>query len=266
MEAWKQILLDHGIDTCACIPFSACHVTRAHLLPFEAKCAVMFVIPYLTGKPQKHKVSLYAASEDYHVFAKDLFERCEAALQTAYPGSCWRGFADHSPIAESDAVARAGLGIIGDNYMLITEKYGSYVFLGEFLTDADLPCDPVRRPEGCSHCGACRRVCPGTDPCLSALTQKKGELTEEEQARILQYGSAWGCDLCQLVCPLNRNAAPSPIPFFYENRMEDPTAAEIRALTDEQFARRAFAWRGRKTVLRNLDLLEAAQNGMKTKE
>ncbi len=256
MEKWQEILLEQGVDTAACIPFSACRVQRPHLLHFAPKCAILFAVPYLTEKPAMHRVSMYAASEDYHIFFQQLFEHCTPLMEKAYPGTVWQGFSDHSPIAEGEAAARAGLGLIGDNHLLITQKYGSYIFLGEFLTDADLVCKTAGDIPNCRHCGNCTRRCPGCDPCLSALTQKKGTLTPEEESRICKWGSAWGCDICQLVCPENEGVQCTPIPFFYANRMPDPDAATVRAMSDEAFARRAFAWRGRETVLRNLTLLE----------
>lgn len=96
--------------------------------------------------------------------------------------------------------------------------------------------------------------------CLSAVTQKKGELTPEEAAYIRKYGSAWGCDICQTSCPLVRRAiereAKTPIEFFYRDRISTLTSGTVNAMSDEEFAARAFSWRGRKTILRNLALFE----------
>lgn len=259
MEVYEAILASEGIDTCACVDFAACRVQKPHLLHFEPRCAVIFAVPYLTEAPRQHRVSLYSSSEDYHLFFSALYERCLPRLREAYPEYEWQGFVDHSPIYEVDAAARAGIGIMGDNHLLITRKYGSFVFLGEFLTDAPLACSALHEVQTCRHCGACRRCCPNTERCLSAVTQKKGVLSDEDRAYILKWKSAWGCDICQLVCPENKGAALSPISFFYENRLPDPTSDDIRNMTDEQFSRRAFAWRGRQTILRNLDLLEAAE-------
>ena len=95
--------------------------------------------------------------------------------------------------------------------------------------------------------------------CLSAVTQKKGDLSEDEKAYIKKYGSAWGCDICQLVCPLVKKAidggAETPIEFFRENRIKNLTPEALSEMTDEEFKKRAFSWRGRATVERNLRLL-----------
>jgi epoxyqueuosine reductase QueG len=97
--------------------------------------------------------------------------------------------------------------------------------------------------------------------CHSALTQKKGTLTPEEIAALRAHGSAWGCDLCQLACPVTKKARENgtlytAIPFFTESAHTPLTAKEIEEMPDEEFAARAYSWRGKPTVLRNLKYLE----------
>ena len=98
--------------------------------------------------------------------------------------------------------------------------------------------------------------------CLSAVTQKKGELTEEERDYIIEYGSAWGCDICADVCPYSWKAAKTPVKFFYENRTPYLTQDALEKMSDEEFADRAYAWRGRAVIERNLKLFE--KTGSKT--
>ena len=92
--------------------------------------------------------------------------------------------------------------------------------------------------------------------CLSAVTQKKGELTDDEREYILQYGSAWGCDICADVCLFSQKAAVTPIEFFYEDRTPYLTIETLQNMTDEEFAQRAYAWRGKAVIERNLKLLQ----------
>jgi epoxyqueuosine reductase QueG len=97
--------------------------------------------------------------------------------------------------------------------------------------------------------------------CLSALTQKKGLLNDAEQGAVLAHGCAWGCDRCQEACPVTKQAKKSgsiytTIPFFKDNAIPHLTADTIRAMSEEEFASRAYSWRGREVVLRNLELLE----------
>ena len=111
---------------------------------------------------------------------------------------------------------------------------------------------------GCIHCGECTRACPGNairdgridkEKCLSYITQKKGELTEEEKRMIKESGCIWGCDICQNVCPLNKGAGKTDINEFRET-------AVPRAESDTRIEGRAFAWRGEKVIKRNIDLQE----------
>ena len=154
--------------------------------------------------------------------------------------------------------------MVGDNGLIINEKYGSYVFIGDVITDIspeELGATDIREVKRCMHCGACKRSCPtgilraeGTD-CLSAITQRKGELTSEEYDLMRKYNTVWGCDLCQSVCPYNRESPVTPIEFFHRERIAELTRDMLDAMDKPSFIRRAFSWRGRKTVERNLDIL-----------
>ena len=205
----------------------------------------------------KHNVSLYAAPRDYHLFAKDLFDDVIPKLQALFPGNAFRGMCDHSPINETLTAARAGLGIIGDNTRLINEKYGSYVFIGEVFTDADIetsaPCDPGE----CIHCGACAAACPAQfgETCLSEITQRKGELTRDETDMMIRTGTVWGCDVCQEVCPMNEGKAFTPIDYFRTDLIYDLDDRVLSGLDKEEFAERAFSWRGRSVPERNINVL-----------
>ena len=269
-QGYKDLLLREGIDSFAILPFSACKVTLPALLEkepdFKPKSVILFLIPYFAGFPKNF--SAYAAAEDYHLFVRELHERLLPSLTTLYPDYRFRMYADHSPIDERLAAVQSGLGVFGKNGLLLTEKYSSFQFIGEILTDA--PTDalgeytlfPIR---GCESCGRCLSACPtgilrgeGND-CLSAITQRKGELTEEEKDLMRRVGTAWGCDECQKVCPYTLRAIKagsiySPIPFFKRKRIDALTPAVLATLDKSAFCRRAFAWRGRKVAERNAAL------------
>lgn len=268
----KKVFSDENIEFFAAVPFEACEILRSDIITRRGidisrlKSAVIFLVPYIAGDGAEGNISLYARSLDYHSFCNTLFSRICARLEESY-GKRFLGFADKSPLSETYTAACAGLGVIGDNHLLINEKYGSFVFIGEILSEVSaeelgyIPHD--LSPKGCLHCGKCKSACPMTESgmdCLSAVTQKKGELTEEEKAYILKNGSAWGCDICQTSCPLVRRAIDSgvktPIEFFYDRRINFLTSDEVNAMSDEEFVSRAFSWRGRKTILRNLALFE----------
>jgi len=117
-------------------------------------------------------------------------------------------------------------------------------------------------PRFCEGCGICLEACPTGilcgkgDDCLSAITQRKGELSEAECALMQKYNTAWGCDECQSHCPHNASPLLSPLEFFYRERIEELTREELDKMDKAEFEKRAFAWRGRKTVERNLDILK----------
>ena len=261
---------EEKIEKWAFLPFDQCRVTLPKLLErekgFSPKCTILFLIPYFGGFPQN--LSAYAAAEDYHLFTKAMWERLSPILATRFPMYAFRMYADHSPIDERHAAVRAGLGVFGKNGLLLTPEFSSFQFIGEILTDAppealgSYTLFPLR---GCENCGRCLSACPtgilrgeGED-CLSAITQRKGALSPDEEELMRRTKTAWGCDECQKVCPytvraLARETLYSPIPFFRENRIEALTPKTLSTLTKEAFRRRAFSWRGRSVAERNAAL------------
>ena len=227
-----------------------------------AKSLLIFLLPYYVGGAKN--LSEYSASKDYHLIIREITSGLISVLKELYPENHFVGFGDHSPIDERGAALTAGLGILGDNGLLINEKYGTYVFLADVITDLEPSELGVVKPHPvlkCEGCGACKRACPTGilrgegDDCLSAITQRKGELLESEIALMRKHDTVWGCDICQSVCPHNRGACVTPISFFHEERIELLTSEILDSLNDEEFEKRAFAWRKRKTVERNIKLL-----------
>ena len=264
----SNFLQKNKIELFAPLPLSECRVQKPYLLEREGisdGTAVILAAPYFSPAcldPDRN-VSAYAVSRDYHAFYQELFAQLLPLLREKYPQYRFAGFADHSPIAEVEAAARAGLGVIGKNNLLITPQYSSYVFLATVFTDAKLPCSPSEI-QSCMGCGACQRLCPAGEEslCHSALTQKKGVLTDEEKACLLDRGMAWGCDGCQEACPHTKEAIQkktifSPIPFFNEHLVPHLTSDVLEKMSEEEFSKRAYAWRKRETIQRNLQLLEA---------
>jgi epoxyqueuosine reductase len=235
--------------------------------------AIFLILPYHNGVVPEN-LSVYASVQDYHAYFTGLYERLTGALSQAYPDYRFFGFTDHSPVDEVHGAAISGLGMIGDNGLLIHPRYSSFVYVAELVTDAPpallgLVAAEPRPVQACLHCGACARACPsgcigegGTKKeCMSAVTQKKGEFTEAEAASVLALGSAWGCDVCQNVCPYTKKALESgsirtTIPYFMENTVSRLTKDFVEGLSDAEFAARPFAWLGKAPIIRNLDLLE----------
>ncbi len=233
-------------------------------LPEKAKTVIVACFPYLLSKENyiNSNISKYAVVTDYHDVALARLQKACDALQNLYPLNSFAPFADNSPIPEVRAATLANLGVRGKNSLLITKEYGSYVFLGEIVTD--LPLEAVNgKPQACIGCGRCIAACPAhaisesgveSAKCLSAITQKKGELTDAEQELMAECGCVWGCDICQDICPMNKTAAASAIAEF----LADP----VPVLTAEtKLEGRAYAWRGKKVIERNLSIINQGENG-----
>lgn len=267
-EYLKELLDARGISLISSIPLSECKLmreyklTRCGLDTGDNLCVYMIAVPYKCREVKSPSISEYAVCRDYHHFYNNLFLEITKKLEEKFEGYKFCGFADSSPIDEIHASARSGLGIIGKNNMLITEKYSSYVFLGEIITNYPESIFTLTEISECENCGACQRVCPKQryGVCLSALTQKKGVLSIEEENIIKKYGSAWGCDICQAVCPhtkkaINENSIYTNIDFFSEQLTPHPTRESIENMSDSEFALRAYSWRKKETIIRNLDIL-----------
>lgn len=262
-----ELLSISGIDLAAPISLKNCIMLRRYKLEkagffvTDGLTAIVFAVPYLTEHKEKN-ISAYAIPRDYHIYFDNLFRELLGELEGEFPDHKFVGFADNSPINERDAAAKAGLGIIGDNGMLITEKYSSYVFLGEIITDIPYSGEAAEIKR-CESCGACMSACPKSEigECLSALTQKKGELTEKEKNAIKKYGSMWGCDICQEVCPhtlraINDRTIYTDIDFFKNDTVTRLTTNTLDEMNDDFFGKRAYSWRGRSVIGRNACILE----------
>lgn len=264
-EKVKNAFSRAKIEYFASVAYSDCRKTRPYLvdrLPFKTESLIIFLLPYYGGETEN--ISRYAASVDYHRVIKTVSDDVICSLEREYPGASFASFGDRSPIDERHAALISGLGILGDNGLLINEKYGSYVFIGEICTNiapqelgAVFPL-PVARCEGC---GACAAACPtgrlsGGKDCLSEITQRKGELSHSDVELMRKINTAWGCDECQSACPHNKNPRITPISYFLSDRITCLTEPLILGMSEEEFFHRAFSWRGKETVLRNIRLLD----------
>lgn len=245
-----------------------CRMTEAQRQQAEALlpgytglfCAVF---PYFAGHAAGN-LSLYARGQDYHGVIKTRLEQAAVWLRRE-TGCAAMPMADVSPFPEVYAAACAGLGKLGQNGLLLTEVYGSFVFIGLLLTDLNRQGGAA--PVPCSGCGTCLRACPGgalgsggavdQAKCLSALTQQRGALTDGQAAAVAAHPLIWGCDQCQLVCPANQAARETALPEFREELLCSLTETDVSAgdrAFRRQFAGRAFTWRGVQPLRRNLEL------------
>lgn len=257
----SQLLGNEKIEYFGILPLNECKVINPRLYErtFESwtpKSVIVLLVPYYSGAHKGRNISLYAVPRDYHLFFKGLYSRVEKELTRVFPNNHFKGLSDHSPISEVAAAAKCGLGVIGDKYQLINDKYGSYTFIGEIYTDAEFPDYDTVNISYCSHCGACREACPIKGGCLSEITQKKGVLSAEDELLMIQNKTLWGCDICREVCPMNTDPEITPIEFFRTDLIPVLDRKTIEGMTKEQFSSRAYSWRGKKTILRNIELFE----------
>ena len=262
LELIKSVFLEEGIDRIGFVRIVDCDIINQRILPQWAKSVVMFAIPYRSVLEQPEDgFSEYARVYDYHKYASSLYERIINKLSIV-TNLNFQGFCDHSPINEKTAIAKCGLGVIGKNSLYIDDIYGSFVFIGSLFTDAEFETQ-IFEIKSCENCGLCIKSCPNSaiadrgidrQKCLSAISQKKKK-TDEEKSLLNKYKIAWGCDICQLVCPHNIKAKISPIPYFSETRIKHIDRELISSMTDEEFKKYAFSYKGRDIVINNIDLI-----------
>ena len=270
-EAITDTLEQCGIDEIGFLDYKYVREINTRLISregFTPRSVIMFLVPYYAGATEN--LSVYAAGPDYHTVIKRITDRVISAITECRPEASAKGFGDHSPIDERHAALLAGLGILGKNGLIINRTYGSYVFIGDIITDIsaeEMECDLPKETELCEDCGRCREACPTgilrgeSSECLSAITQTKGELSDGQIALMKKYDTCWGCDICSAVCPYNRSVRMTPVEDFYEGRISRLTKDAVEAMSEGEFSSRAFAWRGRKSVLRNLEYLYGGDNG-----
>ena len=210
------------------------------------------------------RIARYAWGRDYHKRLKKRTLHLGRAIRRLKPGVRFALYVDTGPMLDRAWAERAGIGWIGKNTNVIRQGAGSWCFLGEIITDLDLP--PSRPAD--NHCGTCARCIPAcptgaiTAPyqldarrCISYLTiEHEGPIPIELRPAI--GARIFGCDDCQEVCPWNRFATPTALPEFAEKPdQQTPELIPLLALDDrafrERFAGTALRRAGRDRFVRN---------------
>jgi len=235
----------------------------------DAKSIIVCLFPYFTGHRQESNLSKYAYSKDYHKIVMNKLEKICDFLKERIENFHYKAYVDNGPLVDRHLAYIAGLGFYGQNNMLINPIYGSYVFIGYIINNYGFEYDsPIGK--SCADCKMCIKKCPGNafldnygmNPlrCISYITQKKGPLTEEEMRIMLAgEGKVFGCDICQDVCPHNKDVKITPIREFYEDHIYNVDRNELENMSNREFKRRygdrAFSWRGKNVILRNFEVL-----------
>lgn len=242
---------------------------------------LMLALPYLTDDRQKQnpphidgqaRVARYAqGQQDYHDVIHERLKSLVNWTQQAHPEAAVRGVVDSAPLLEREFAERAGMGWIGKNTLLLNRRWGSYFFLAALLTDLALTPDEPEEKSYCGNCTACLDQCPtqafpapyvlDATRCISYLTIEHRDQIHPEIAQ--QLGDwAFGCDVCQEVCPWNRKALVSDEAVF-EPATQAIDILETLALDEASFKtryRKTPMWRSkRRGMIRNAALIAGNQ-------
>ncbi len=197
--------------------------------------------------PDKAYISRYALGRDYHKVLRKRLQKLATRIEQHIGGFGYRVFTDSAPVLEKPIAEKAGLGWIGKHSNLLAEHTGSWFFLGEIYTDLPLPTDSAVAPH-CGTCTTCIDVCPtraivapyevDARLCISYLTiELRGAIPEELRPRL--GNRIYGCDDCQLFCPWNRFATPSPeVDFLPRHALDNSTLIELFTWDEATFLQR----------------------------
>lgn len=218
-----------------------------------------------TGKKGERRGIFARASWglDYHVAVKERLEKIENWLKERVPDVVVKSMVDTGELVDRAVAERAGIGWSGKNCSIITPEFGSYVYLGEMITNIPFPPDSPIENE-CGDCRLCLDVCPtgalvdagqiNAKRCIAFLTQTKDFVPDEFRGKI--GNRVYGCDSCQTVCPKNKGK----MNWIHEEFMPDPELAKpllvpLLKLSNKEFKAKfgsmAGSWRGKKPIQRN---------------
>ncbi|MDQ1911581.1 tRNA epoxyqueuosine(34) reductase QueG [Paenibacillus sp. GD4] len=209
-------------------------------------------------------LSRSAWGTDYHHVLRNRLERLADWIHARVPDARLASMVDTGALVDRAVAERAGIGWVGKNCSVITPEFGSWVYLGEMITNLPFPPDqPVL--ESCGDCTICIDACPtdalvgpgqlNAQRCVSYLTQTKG-IIEDDKLKEKIGNRLYGCDTCQIVCPKNKG-----IHFDHHPELQ-PDPEQVKPLLKpllemsnrefkERFGSSAASWRGKKPIQRN---------------
>ena len=198
------------------------------LLVDGAKSVISLLLNYYPSELQNensYKISKYAYGQDYHHVIKEKLKELLYFIETEIGEVSGRAFVDSAPVLDKAWAAKSGLGWVGKNSNLITQKVGSFYFIAELIIDLELEYDSPTT-DHCGSCTACLDACPTEaivapyvvdgSKCISYFTiELKDNLPQEMKGKFNDW--MFGCDVCQDVCPWNRFSKPHNEPLFEAN-------------------------------------------------
>jgi len=199
-----------------------------NLLVDDAKSVVSLLLNYYPSETQtddSYKISKYAYGQDYHHVIKEKLKELLFSIQNEIGEVSGRAFVDSAPVLDKAWAAKSGLGWIGKNSKLLTKSLGSFYFIAELIIDLELDYDNPTT-DHCGSCTACLDACPTEaivapyvvdgSKCISYFTiELKDNIPAEMKGKFNDW--AFGCDICQDVCPWNRFSKSHNEPLFNPN-------------------------------------------------
>lgn len=244
----------------------------------SAKTIISIAVAYphkLKQQPQKtaYKRGKFTPNSwglDYHYVLQDKLDRLAKGIEELTANFEYKGMVDTGALVDTAVARRAGIGFIGKNGLVISKEFGSYMFLGELITNLDIePDQPV--DYDCGDCNRCVTACPtscligdGTmnaKRCLSFQTQDKGIMDLEFRKKIKTV--IYGCDICQICCPYNKGL-DNPLATEIDPDLAHPELLPFLELSNGQFKEKfghiAGSWRGKNILQRNAIIALANAN------
>lgn len=199
-----------------------------NLLVDDAKSVISLLLNYYPTEkqnPESYQISKYAYGQDYHFVIKEKLKELLYTIQNQIGEVSGRAFVDSAPVLDKAWAAKGGLGWIGKNSNLITKSVGSFYFIAELIIDLELDYD-APTTDHCGSCTACIDACPTEaivspyvvdgSKCISYFTiELKENIPQEMKGKFNDW--AFGCDICQDVCPWNKFSKPHNEPLFNAN-------------------------------------------------
>ena len=235
----------------------------------SARTIISIAVAYprrLPQQPQKTafrrgKITPNSWGLDYHYILQDKLERLARGIEKLTADFEYKGMVDTGALVDTAVARRAGIGFIGKNGLVISKEFGSYMFLGELITNLELePDSPV--DYDCGDCNRCVEACPTScllgdstmdaRRCLSFQTQDKGMMDLEFRKKIKTV--IYGCDICQICCPYNKGIDSPPV-VDIDPDLAQPELIPFLNLSNGQFKEKfgmiAGSWRGKNILQRN---------------
>lgn len=244
----------------------------------SAKTIISIAVAYPRHLPVKPAKTQYKRGKitpnswglDYHYILQDKLERLARGIEQLTEGLEYKAMVDTGALVDTAVARRAGIGFIGKNGLVISKEFGSYMFLGELVTNLDIePDQPV--DYDCGDCNRCVEACPTScligdstmdaRRCLSFQTQDKGMMDLEFRKKIKTV--IYGCDICQICCPYNKGISSPPVVEVGPD-LAEPELIPFLDLSNGQFKEKfgmiAGSWRGKNILQRNAIIALANAN------